>query len=588
MLETETPARSPISGRLVPELDLTFTQDLARSIDETLASAPRTLTRLLSSLRTSRRPATEAHTFREFQARVEAVEKDPLTDPAIRVFAFYDSKILPPGTKHGNARTAPPVSGTSALEVIFEFFCGRQQPGTSGMSTDCTFDEIAQANVCMSLPELNKFVQMMFPTQSFSRHEMSWVMAKAKMEPLTDNWHGDQDGDLKLLNFVEFLASVLRLALIAWGSKGLSGEEAVAEAAKMLLLDDLPAVKQKLMRIARTNGGFGGWVDESMPVEVGAETAVKIKRGKTLEELMLKKEDMLYLQGKLLRQAISDKNITWVPFDGPYISMVLPTISHNAPHRFQVVVQNVSAGPRSVAFQLKSLPFLKTRYLPVKSTTVPAGMDVVFEMAAYVTKPGDYVGDVLITDEKGTMVFSKCPVYLRVLSTNAIGKSSANSQSQQPPMGYEPGTIHHRMNSPLGSPKNSWETSALLEDHRMWGTRGGVDPLSQSSSRALKGLSNRPGGSHTARSATQTSYVTAKDLLMPLTVRSRPHDPGAAPTSPHNRRSIHSISKFNPDGLAPKKTALSEGHSLQTALHVPGTSAFKSRHASRQPHRLAI
>ena len=80
-----------------------------------------------------------------------------------------------------------------------------------------------------------------------------------------------------------------------------------------------------------------------------------------------------------------------MPFDGPYVSMVVPAVPEKAFHRFQVVVQNVSSAPRAVGFKLHNLPFLATRYLPARATVVPAGMEVVFEMAAYVHKPGDYV-----------------------------------------------------------------------------------------------------------------------------------------------------------------------------------------------------
>jgi hypothetical protein len=120
---------------------------------------------------------------------VLAVEEDASMDSCIKVFAFYDSKILPPGSKHAtNARTTRPTTGNSAIEMIFEFFAGLQQ-----VTQDATFDEIAKANVCMSITELTKFTQMMFVSEPFTRQEVSWVFSKAKLEPITpENWHGDQ------------------------------------------------------------------------------------------------------------------------------------------------------------------------------------------------------------------------------------------------------------------------------------------------------------------------------------------------------------------------------------------------------------
>jgi hypothetical protein len=63
-----------------------------------------------------------------------------------------------------------------------------------------TFDDISQANVTVSYPELLKFASVMFYKTPFPRSEISWVMSKAKTDPYgkaEGNWHGDTNGDLK-------------------------------------------------------------------------------------------------------------------------------------------------------------------------------------------------------------------------------------------------------------------------------------------------------------------------------------------------------------------------------------------------------
>lgn len=180
----------------VPPLDLEGSLK-----EEHKEGAPRTVNRLLARLRTQERPHQHTTNFVAFENHVKSVLTKP-SDPAFRVFAFFDEAILPPGSKFGTARSGRPLSGNSPLELIFEFFCGRQQPGTSGMPTDATFDEIAQANVSMSLPELMKFALVMFPKHQFTRSELSWVMSKAKSEPFSQietNWHGDVEGDRKMV-----------------------------------------------------------------------------------------------------------------------------------------------------------------------------------------------------------------------------------------------------------------------------------------------------------------------------------------------------------------------------------------------------
>jgi hypothetical protein len=183
-------------GNQIPSLELE-----SRITEEHREGAPRTVNRLLARLRTQERPHQQTTNFVAFEDHVRSVLAQP-SDPAFRVFTFFDEAILPPGSKFGTVRSGRPLSGSSPLEVIFEFFCGRQQPGTAGMSTDVTFDEIAQANVSMSLPELMKFTLLMFPKHQFTKPELSWVMTKAKSDPFSaieTNWHGDVEGDLKMV-----------------------------------------------------------------------------------------------------------------------------------------------------------------------------------------------------------------------------------------------------------------------------------------------------------------------------------------------------------------------------------------------------
>ena len=61
-----------------------------------------------------------------------------------------------------------------------------------------SFDSIAQKNCSLSLVELSRFALFMFPKEhnTFTWNELSWVVTKAKVEPISaNNWHGDADGD---------------------------------------------------------------------------------------------------------------------------------------------------------------------------------------------------------------------------------------------------------------------------------------------------------------------------------------------------------------------------------------------------------
>jgi len=51
-------------------------------------------------------------------------------DPALRIFTFYDEAIIPAGSAQATIRTTRQVCGESPLEILFGFFCSRQQPGS--------------------------------------------------------------------------------------------------------------------------------------------------------------------------------------------------------------------------------------------------------------------------------------------------------------------------------------------------------------------------------------------------------------------------------------------------------------------------
>ncbi len=47
-----------------------------------------------------------------------------------RITTFYDTRIIPCGTRRATPRTMVPVDGNSSLELIFNHFCRSQEPGT--------------------------------------------------------------------------------------------------------------------------------------------------------------------------------------------------------------------------------------------------------------------------------------------------------------------------------------------------------------------------------------------------------------------------------------------------------------------------
>ena len=121
-------------------------------------AAPAHTTLMQAPIREKTTPASETRDFQEFEDRVNELLRSDDFDPAFRIFTFYDEGIIPSGSANAAPRTTRPVGGESPLEMIYNFFCGRQQP-TAG---EGSFDDLAANNLSMSFPELIKCSSMMF------------------------------------------------------------------------------------------------------------------------------------------------------------------------------------------------------------------------------------------------------------------------------------------------------------------------------------------------------------------------------------------------------------------------------------------
>lgn len=453
----------------------------------------------------------ELETFKSFEKKVNTSR----LDKRVSVTTFYDEAILPRGSALATPVHSAIVDGNSPLEVIFDFFAGRQQPGTAGVSAKITFEEIAMGNTSMSFAELLKFTNMMFAPHAFTRAEVQWVMTKSKTERYAEvegNWHGDQGGDMKQMNFVEFLSCVVRLSLICFGSLGKTPLEGVEETAKLLTLTDLPALKARLVRIARTNGGFGGWQEPSERPEQGAHATICAKRPKALQDFMLARPGMMDLQHALLGCMHKAKGVcTWKAFSGPFISMVVPVTEAGSPHKFQLLLQGKSYSPIFPECDLSHLPFASSKYYPASLKGLASGMESSFDLFCDVPETGEYTGHVTIFDTRSNRVIGNVQVYLRAVlgseSNRMRALSSANSRAPSvasPAPGPVGGSGSKRGSS---APRSRPQSAHMSQKENNWGGRDTYSPPQH----GLEGVS---------ASAGRTASVPLRDSSFAGTARS--------------------------------------------------------------------
>jgi hypothetical protein len=91
---------------------------------------------------------------------------------------------------------------------------------------------------------------------------------------------------------------VLRLALITFGAAGVPPNDAVTSLAASFQLARPTELRRHLGRIARAGGGFGSWVDGSLPAQDSdvAHVPSSLCRPRPLEEYMRPHAEMVELQ----------------------------------------------------------------------------------------------------------------------------------------------------------------------------------------------------------------------------------------------------------------------------------------------------
>ena len=108
--------------------------EIGKVSEQNKTGAPVTVDRLLSTLRSRWKSAHETELFQDFEDRVNEIMQGGgpgyKLDPALRIFTFYDEAIIPAGSAQATIRTTRQVCGESPLEILFGFFCSRQQPGS--------------------------------------------------------------------------------------------------------------------------------------------------------------------------------------------------------------------------------------------------------------------------------------------------------------------------------------------------------------------------------------------------------------------------------------------------------------------------
>lgn len=159
---------------------------------------------------------------------------------------------------------------SSILFRVFQFYCGRQ----GIMGNDVTFAKIENSMQVMVLAEFIKFVREMVPCAQISTQEITWIIHRTKMLPVPVLWHsswGQPPPDTRgyKITFPEFLCALIRVAVLCFpGDPDACVMSYHMDAIKNMAVElelerGMLNLKEKIIAIGRSSGGFSAWVDTS-------------------------------------------------------------------------------------------------------------------------------------------------------------------------------------------------------------------------------------------------------------------------------------------------------------------------------------
>jgi hypothetical protein len=319
--------------------------------------------------------------------------------------------------------TSKPGATNGSMELIFMYYAARQSVGSTGLNSDPTFEDIEHANTTISAGEFIKFMDDMV-LFVIPRNDVFNVFQPRKAEK-TSNEHGFKDtadsdhAASQELDFFDFLAAVVRLSIYIFKtSDKVSYQSCVEQMAEMLHVRDSHYVKEYLALAGRVNAGFGAW--KMAPEEAVAfkhPRKPRIRQSVPMTLLIPGYAVVKELCNYLLGFSGKIYNVTWEPFSGPYIAMVIPTTALAKRCRLQIVLRNMSPTHFMVDREVFGVPCLQIKSMPPKK--IAAGMD--YSMELWVDScgpPCEHLGGVQIFEGEDRKFLFTIPIYIKIVATS--------------------------------------------------------------------------------------------------------------------------------------------------------------------------
>jgi hypothetical protein len=319
--------------------------------------------------------------------------------------------------------TTKPGATNGSMELIFMYYAARQSVASTGLNSDPTFEDIEHANTTISAGEFIKFMDDMV-MYVIPRNDVFNVFQPRKAEKTLNQPGPKDDADINQgasqeLDFSDFLAAVVRLSIYIFRtSDKVSYHSCVEQMAQMLHAEDSHYVKEYLTLAGRVNAGFGAW--KMAPEEAVAfkkPRKPRIRQSTPMSSLIPGSAVVTELCQYLLGFSGKVYNVTWDPFSGPYIAMVIPTTALAKRCRLQIVLRNMSPTHFMVDRELFGVPCLQIKSMPPKK--IAAGMD--YSMELWVDSSGapcEHLGGVQIFEGEDRKFLFTIPIYIKIVATS--------------------------------------------------------------------------------------------------------------------------------------------------------------------------
>lgn len=351
--------------------------------------------------------------FKHFEQHVRENDVQLARFGILKMTSYYEGSLIGPS----DARV--PDEGASCLEMIFTYYASRRQGDVIDREKGLSFEEQAEANSTMDLPEMERFARDFFGGV-FNRKELLWMFKQA------NEMSGISDDNVFTLHLEEFICLVCQMGMQLYRGRDVEG--VVKGMRDRLNLNNPIEMRAKLRKLGRMDAGFGAWKSDELSKVTFYDPEVRAVLGDDARSWILPQHQLIELKEKMTASFPAMQLPEWLSFKGPYIAFAAPVnrMRKGKPVRFKITIRNRAARKFAIHGRVLDLPWIWIKQSAAGDGIAP-GMDFTQQLYVEEVPPGHHLGAIVFSAKEGGPELFRCPIYLRgVQMSRAVLASDAH------------------------------------------------------------------------------------------------------------------------------------------------------------------